>query len=87
MSGPFQILIVGSDPQVAAECEAALASLAGEGPVLQRATDSRQAVEIARSRRPQLAIVEMGSDLARLKSVVTDIAAVSPETLVAAAFR
>ncbi|HEV3304710.1 MAG TPA: AAA family ATPase [Planctomycetaceae bacterium] len=87
MSGPFQILIVGSDPQIAAECEAALASLAGEGPVLYRATDSRQAVEIARSRRPQLAILEMGSDLSRLKAAVTDVAAVSPETLVAACFR
>jgi pilus assembly protein CpaE len=87
MSGPFQILIVGDDPQIAAECEAALASHAGDAPVLYRATDARQAVEIARSRRPQLAILEMGSDLSRLRPVVTDIAAVSPETLVGAAFR
>src|SRR5580658_3804908 len=86
MPGPFQILIVGTDPQVASECEAALGSQA-EGLVLLRATDARQAVELARSRRPQLAILEMGSDLSRLKAVVTDIAAVSPETLVAAAFR
>jgi len=87
MSGPFQILIVGGDPQIAAECQAALASQADEEPVLHRATDARQAVEIARSRRPQLAILEMGSDLSRLKAVVTDIAAVSPETLTAATFR
>jgi pilus assembly protein CpaE len=87
MSGPFQILIVGSDPQLAAECEASLASLADEGPVVHRAADVRQAVEIARSRRPHLAIIEMGTDLSRLKAAVTDIAAVSPETLSAAAFR
>src|SRR5580692_8972665 len=86
MPGPFQILIVGTDPQVTSECEAALGSQA-EGLVLLRATDARQAVELARSRRPQLAILEMGSDLSRLKAVVTDIAAVSPETLAAAAFR
>src|SRR5580704_7909112 len=86
MPGPFQILIVGTDPQVTSECEAALGSQA-EGLVLLRATDARQAVELARSRRPQLAILEMGSDLSRLKTVVTDIAAVSPETLSAAAFR
>ncbi len=86
MPGPFQILVVGSDPQIASECEAALASQA-DGLVLLRATDARQAVELARSRRPQLAILEMGSDLSRLKAVVTDIAAVSPETLAAAAFR
>ena len=87
MTGPLQILIVGADPQLAAECEAALASLPGEEPVLHRVADSRQAVEIARSRRPHLAIVEMGTDLARLKAVVADIAAVSPETLAVAAFR
>jgi pilus assembly protein CpaE len=86
MPGPFQIMIVGTDPQVTSECEAALGSQA-EGLVLLRATDARQAVELARSRRPQLAILEMGSDLSRLKAVVTDIAAVSPETLAAAAFR
>jgi pilus assembly protein CpaE len=87
MTGPLQILIVGADPQLADECESALVSLAGEEPVFHRVADSRQAVEIARSRRPRLAIVEMGTDLARLKAVVADIAAVSPETLAAAAFR
>ena len=87
MTGPLQILIVGADPQLGEECESALASLGGEAPVFHRAADSRQAVEIARSRRPGLAIVEMGVDLARLKAIVSDIAAVSPETLTAAAFR
>jgi pilus assembly protein CpaE len=87
MTGPLQILIVGADPQLADECESALASLAGDEPVFHRVADSRQAVEIARSRRPRLAIVEMGAELARLKAIVTDIAAVSPETLTAAAFR
>jgi pilus assembly protein CpaE len=87
MTGPLQILIVGADPQLGEECESALASLAGEAPVFHRAADSREAVEFARSRRPGLAIVEMGVDLARLKVIVSDIAAVSPETLTAAAFR
>ena len=87
MTGPLQILIVGADPQLAAESESALVSLAADAPVLHRAADPRQAVEIARSRRPNLAIVEMGVDLARLKAVVSDIAAVSPETVCAAAFR
>jgi pilus assembly protein CpaE len=87
MSGPFQILIVSGDPQIAAECEAALTSQADEGPVVYRASDTRQAVEMARSRRPQLVILEMGPDLSRLKAAVADIAAVSPETLTAATFR
>ena len=75
------------DPQLAAECESALSSQVAEAPVVHRAAELRQAVEIARSRRPQLAIAEMGTDLARLKNVVTDIAAVSPETLTVATFR
>jgi pilus assembly protein CpaE len=86
-TGPLQILVVGTDPQLPAECESALVSLAAETPVVHRAVDARQAVEVARSRRPNLAIVEMVSDLGRVKATVADIAAVSPETVVAAAFR
>jgi pilus assembly protein CpaE len=85
--GPLQILIVGADPQLAAECESALVMAAMDAPVLYRATDLHQAVEIARSRRPRLAVFEMGVDLGRLKSIVADLAAVSPETVCAAAFR
>jgi pilus assembly protein CpaE len=87
MTGPFQILIVAADPQLAPECEAALASLPGEAPVVHRAGDARHAVETARNRHPNLAVIEMGSDLARLKAVVADLAAVSPDTLSVAAFR
>lgn len=86
MTGPLQILIVGSDPHLVAECESALAMRA-ESPVVHRAIDARQAGEIARSRHPHLAIVEMGADLSRIKATVADIAAVSPGTLCAAAFR
>ncbi len=87
MTGPLQILIVGTDPHLADECESALASLAAEAPVVHRAAQCREAVEIARSRRPHLTVVEMGIDLERLKTTVADISAVSPETLTAAAFR
>jgi pilus assembly protein CpaE len=87
MTGPFQILIVAADPQLAPECEAALASLPGEAPVVHRVVDARQAVETARNRHPNLAVIEMGRDLARLKAIVADLAAVSPDTLCVAAFR
>lgn len=87
MTGPFQILIIAADPQLAPECEAALASLPGEAAVVHRVADARQAVETARSRHPNLAVIEMGRDLARLKAVVADVAAVSPDTLSVAAFR
>ncbi len=87
MTGPFQILIISADPQLAPECEAALASLPGEAAVVHRVADARQAVETARNRHPNLAVIEMGRDLARLRAVVADVAAVSPDTLSVAAFR
>ena len=55
--------------------------------MLHHAADWRQAIEIARSRQPQLAIFEMGLDLPRLKAQVADLAAASPDTVAVAAFR
>ena len=39
MTGPFQILIISADPQLAPECEAALASLPGEAAVVHRVVE------------------------------------------------
>jgi pilus assembly protein CpaE len=87
MPGPLHILIVGADSQLGEECRAALAGASGEAPVIHRAMSPREAVEAARSRHPALAVVEMGTDLARLKALAGDLAAASPDTLIAAAFR
>jgi pilus assembly protein CpaE len=87
MTGPLHILIVGADLQLAEECRAALAGMSGDAPVMHRASSARQAVDAARNRRPALAVIEMGTDLAKLKALAGDLAAASPETLVTAAFR
>ena len=51
------------------------------------ASDIRQAIEAARSRRPQIALVEMGTDVRPLQAFAEEAAFVSPETAVAAVFR
>ena len=87
MTGPFQILIISADPQLAPECEAALASLPGEAAVVHRVADARQAVETARNRHPNLAVIEMGRDLARLRPSLRTWRPYFPRTLSVAAFR
>lgn len=80
------ILIVGADPRLAAEVEAALGHRDDTVAKLHYVADMRQAVETARSRRPDLALVEMTADLAALKSFAQEVALRSPETTLAAVF-
>lgn len=84
MPGPLQILIIGSDARLRDECVAALVTDAP--PVVQYVADLRQAIESARSRQPALAIVEMDTDLARLRALVDDLVSASPATRVVGAF-
>jgi pilus assembly protein CpaE len=67
--------------------ESAIASLEDLHPVIHHAEDIRQAIEAARSRRPQLALVEMGADVRPLAAFAEELAVLSPETTVAAVFR
>jgi pilus assembly protein CpaE len=83
----INILLVSADPRFREELETALASLEELHPVIHHADDIRQAIEAARSRRPHLALVEMGTDVRPLQSFAAESAVVSPETTVAAVFR
>src|SRR5208337_3373466 len=56
-------------------------------PLIHHAGDIRQAIETMRSRRPQIALVEMGTDVRPLQAFAEEAAFVSPETTVAAVFR
>ena len=87
MPNTINILMVSPDPRFRAELESALASLDELHPLIHHAGDIRQAIEAARSRRPQLALVEMGSDVRPLQAFAQEAALVSPETTVAAVFR
>jgi pilus assembly protein CpaE len=81
------LLVIGSDPQLHAEVESALASLDDPRPVLHSAPDVRQGLETARSRRPEVVLIEMTTDLRALAALADEMALASPETVVAAAFR
>jgi pilus assembly protein CpaE len=79
--------MVSPDPRFRAELESALASLDEVHPLIHHASDIRQGIEAARSRRPDLALVEMGSDVRPLQTFAEETAYVSPGTVVAAVFR
>ncbi|MBV9122027.1 MAG: AAA family ATPase [Planctomycetes bacterium] len=80
------ILIVSPDARLQAEVAAAFKGMSQVAPVLHYARDFRHGVETVRSRRPDFALVEMGSDLRSLKAFAEEAAVVSPETNLAAVF-
>lgn len=86
MSGPLHILIVGSDPRLRDECQAALASAIDTQPVVHYSADARQSIEAARSWRPGLAVVQMDTDLNALRSLVDDLTTVVPAIQIVGAF-
>src|SRR5258708_28855117 len=87
MSTVPQIVIAGPDPKLREELEAALSASGGERPILHAVNDFRQGIEAARSRRPELALIEMTSDLRMLKTFSEEGAIGSPETGAAPGFR
>ncbi len=87
MSDIINILLVSPDPRFRAELENAIASLDDLKPVIHHAGDARQAIEATRSRRPHIALMEMGPDVGPLQAFAEEASVVSPETNVAAVFR
>jgi len=87
VSDIVNILLVSADPRFHAELETTIASLADLKPVIHHAGDARQAIEAARSRRPHIALMEMGPDVGPLQAFAEEASVVSPETNVAAVFR
>jgi len=87
MSDALHILVIGADPRLRDECHRAFAASAETAPVTHYAADPRQGVEIARSRRPALAVVEMSADLKPLRVLADELAAASPETRLVGAFK
>jgi pilus assembly protein CpaE len=80
------ILIVGPDPRLRAEVEDALRGVADTAAVLHHVPELRQGCEAARSRRPDLALVQMGEDLRALRQFADELARHAPETALAALF-
>jgi pilus assembly protein CpaE len=81
------ILIVGPDPKLRREFADALAGIAGaDAAVIHSVADARQGIEAARSRRPDVAFVQMDRDLRGLQVFAAEVASASPETAVVAVF-
>ena len=57
----INLLIVGPDPILLEEVEAALEAQDEPRPVVHHVAEVRQGIEAARNRPPQLALVEMGA--------------------------
>ncbi|MFV0444249.1 MAG: CpaE family protein [Planctomycetaceae bacterium] len=80
-------MLVTSDPALEDELRGALQGLSQANVVVHVAADLLRAVDLARSRRPQLAIVEMTGDMARLKSISAELQAACPEMTLTGAYR
>jgi pilus assembly protein CpaE len=81
-----RILLVGSDANLRSELAEALTGLAEVSAVTYTA-DGPTAADTARTRRPDLVLFELTSDLKAARHLVEDLHAVVPGTVIAAAFR
>src|SRR5262245_42478215 len=81
-----KLLIVSPDARLEAEVQAALNGINDTTAVLRYVPEFRLAIEAARNRRPDLALIEMGGDLRALKALADDLNKSSPETTLAAVF-
>ncbi len=82
-----QILVVGSDPLLKEEFEAAVTSLRRWKPVVHFVRSARQAVEVARSRRPEVVCIQLEADPRSLKTFAEEIEASAPDSVVVALYR
>jgi pilus assembly protein CpaE len=81
-----KILVVGSDPKLITEVEAAISVISDLRAVLSTAPDFRRGLETVRNRRPDMVLVEMTSDLDSLKLFVEEVTLASSETRIVAAY-
>jgi pilus assembly protein CpaE len=81
------LLVISPDTKLHDELRAALHALGDRAPVPHFVAESRAGCEAARSRQPEVVLVEMGRDLAALKALAAEIHAGAPRALLVAAMR
>lgn len=81
-----KILVVGNDPKLITEVEAAISVIADMRAVLSTAPDFRRGLETVRNRRPDMVLVEMTSDLDALKLFVEEVTLASAETRIVSVY-
>lgn len=82
-----QVLVVSSDRSLRDEFDQAVRGLRRFDPVVRHAEDLRVGGEVARSRRPGLVIVEMGSDAGELVRFAREVSTEAPECEIVATYR
>lgn len=82
-----QVLVVGSDPLLRGEVESAVSALRRWRPVVHFVLTTRQAIEAARNRRPQIVCVQIEADPRSLRTFAEEIGAVAPGSAVVALYR
>jgi pilus assembly protein CpaE len=86
MDKPLPILFVSSDPGINAEAHSAFAGIHNWRAVPYFAADTREALDAARNRHPQLICLEMTGDTRELISFAREMRASQPETVVVAMY-
>lgn len=81
------LLIVSPDLKLHEELRSALRALGDRAPVAHFAAEMRAGIEAARSRQPEIVLVEMGLNLSALKVFAGEISAGAPRAMLAALFR
>lgn len=81
------ILVVGSDPLLKDEFEAAIHGLRRWRPVVHLVKSPRQAIEVARNRRPEIVCMQIESDPRSLKTFAEEIETSAPGSIVVALYR
>lgn len=87
MEKNVRILIVGPDPELPSEFEEARTGMRSLSLVSYFAGDYRQGLEMARSRQPELILVEVEREFSALRDFVSEVSAVAPEATVVAVYR
>jgi len=83
----LHLLLVSPDSSLSDELQNALHALPQEQVVVHVARDLARAVDLARSRHPALAIVEMTDHLETLRTFAVELRAVAPQLMLAATYR
>jgi pilus assembly protein CpaE len=80
------LLLVGGDPVLREELQSALEQIPQHEPVLFVARDWRAALEMARGRPPEVVLVELDAEPARLRAFAQDLAAAAPQAVLVGIF-
>jgi len=86
MDKSYHLLVISSDPGLAAEIEDALPSIAGVRFTVQNESDLRRGVELARDRALDLVVLRLEESEARLPEIADAIVRDSPNTHIVAAY-